>query len=533
MPDKNSPLNWTRPPAERPGFRQSMAGLHTWSGIILGGLMFVIFLFGTIAFFQHEISAWMRPELSRGQLSHDGLVGAERLLNHVAPQARQWTVSLPTSRAGEPVKVRWTPQNNSSLEPGEADIDPNTGLGINVRDTKGGYFLYRFHYDLHYIPVTWARYLVCIAALVMLVTILSGIITHKRIFRDFFLLRLGKGQRSWADGHNGLAVVALPFHLMISYTGLVTLLFTLMPWAIVANFPDQRSYYDSVFPTPASPLGTGAPASMIRLTDIARQSATHGKAIFPLYITIMEPNTDRSVIEIWPQADSLGATRRPSYFNGVTGDLLLAAPGRGSVTVSRDVMVHLHAARFARPVLRWLYFIAGLCGTVMIATGLILWAIKRRTMVPDQNRLPFGRRLVERLNIGVIIGSCAGIAVYFLANRLLPLDIAHRADWEINSLFIAWGGLFVWTLARPAKRAWIEALTVCAALYALVPAVNALTTARGLVPSLVARDWAFAGFDLVMLAMAAVCAFSAWKIAQHKPKAALRRRARELVEAAQ
>ncbi|MGC4251387.1 MAG: PepSY-associated TM helix domain-containing protein [Sphingobium sp.] len=190
-------------------------------------------------------------------------------------------------------------------------------------------------------------------------------------------------------------------------------------------------------------------------------------------------------------------------------------------------MIQLHAGWFAGPVLRWLYFLSGVGGTVMIASGLVLWTVKRRAKLPDPARPHFGFRLVERLNIGVI----AGIAVYFLANRLLPLDLAQRADWEINSLFITWGGLFVWTLARPAKRAWIEALTACAVLYALVPVVNALTTTRGLVPSLIARDWIFAGFDGVMLAMAALCALAAWKVATHRSKAKPLRRTRELAMA--
>jgi hypothetical protein len=195
-------------------------------------------------------------------------------------------------------------------------------------------------------------------------------------------------------------------------------------------------------------------------------------------------------------------------------------------------MIDLHTGRFSGSVLRWLYILSGIGGTIMVATGLVLWTVKRRAKLPDPERPHFGFRLVERLNIGVIIGAPAGIAVYFLANRLLPLDMANRADWEINSLFIAWGGLFFWTLARSAKRAWVEALSACAALYALVPAVNALTTARGLIPSLIAGDWVFAGFDLVMLAMAVACAFTARKVATHKPKAAPRRRTGELVEAA-
>jgi uncharacterized iron-regulated membrane protein len=46
------------------GLRQSMAWLHTWVGLLPGWVLYVIFVFGTAAFFQHEIDGWMRPELS-------------------------------------------------------------------------------------------------------------------------------------------------------------------------------------------------------------------------------------------------------------------------------------------------------------------------------------------------------------------------------------------------------------------------------------------------------------------------------------
>src|SRR3546814_20344449 len=91
------------------------------------------------------------------------------------------------------------------------------GQVIHARDTPGGFFLYSFHFDLHYIPVLWARYLVGAAAMFMLIAILSGIVTHKKIFDDFFMLRFGKGQRSWLDANNVAGVLALPFHLSVTY----------------------------------------------------------------------------------------------------------------------------------------------------------------------------------------------------------------------------------------------------------------------------------------------------------------------------
>ncbi|HEV7314113.1 PepSY-associated TM helix domain-containing protein [Sphingopyxis sp.] len=45
------------------GFRQSMAWLHTWTGLVLGWLLFAIFVTGTASYFQEEITAWMTPEV--------------------------------------------------------------------------------------------------------------------------------------------------------------------------------------------------------------------------------------------------------------------------------------------------------------------------------------------------------------------------------------------------------------------------------------------------------------------------------------
>src|SRR3546814_11113929 len=91
--------------------------------------------------------------------------------------------------------------------------------------------------------------------------ILSGIVTHKKIFADFFMLRFGKGQRSWLDAHNVAAVFALPFHLMITYTGLVTLAVMYMPWGIAAIYARSASFLEAVYPERAevSPTAVAAP----------------------------------------------------------------------------------------------------------------------------------------------------------------------------------------------------------------------------------------------------------------------------------
>jgi len=96
----------------------------------------------------------------------------------------------------------------------------------------------------------------------------------------------------------------------------------------------------------------------------------------------------------------------------------------------------------------------------------------------------------------------------------LPLGIAGRSDQEIDAMFIAWGAVAVWALARPARRAWFETLTATALAFASVPLVNALTTDRSLFASLAAGDTVFATFDGAMLLVAAGFGWAAMKAAR-------------------
>ena len=118
----------------------------------------------------------------------------------------------------------------------------------------------------------------------------------------------------------------------------------------------------------------------------------------------------------------------------------------------------------------------------------------------------------------VIAGLSIAMAGMLWANRLLPLGLAQRAEWEVHAFFIVWGATLAWALLRPARRAWIELLWTGAAALALLPLLNALTTDRGLLASLRAGDWIFAGLELTLLALAALHVALAIRTARHKPK---------------
>lgn len=507
-----------------PSFRQSMSTFHTWLGLLPGWLLFVIFLFGTSAFFQNEISSWMRPELHSAKVTPDALDEAGTYLREKAAGAASWDISLPPARGGDAISLSWTPRAGSDLPPGDAKLDPASGKPLTIRDTRGGEFLYRFHFELHYMPWWAGRYIVSIAALAMFVALVSGIVTHKKIFADFFMLRFGKGQRSWLDAHNVAGVLAMPFHLMITYTGLVTLLFMLMPWAISANFPNQETFYELAYSRGPEREMSGRPAPVMPLSALVGSAENQWQGERPIYISIANPGDENGNATLYPSGTTLGGVAAVLHLDPADGKLLGEVPGDGAAKATAAAMIDIHRGAFAGITLRWLYFLCGVVGTAMVGTGLLLWTVKRRKKLPDPDSPPLGYRIVERLNCSVLVGAPIGMAAYFLANRLFPTGMTARADWEINALFIAWGAVFAWIIARPMKQAWVETLAAAAALFALVPVVNALATTRGLLPSLLAGDTVFVGFDLAMMIIAALFALAARRVAANAGKAPQRRR---------
>jgi len=516
------------------GFRQSMAWLHTWTGLLVGWLLLLIFMAGTASYYREEISRWMRPELPRSTVSNE--VAAERaiaFLQHKAPQAESWNVTLPDPR-NPAMRMFWRNPESMVKPPaegekrrrrgggrfGDATVDPGTGEEVAARETRGGDFFYRLHFDLHYIPVYWARYLVGFCAMFMLVAIITGVITHKKIFKDFFTFRKDKGLRSWLDFHNVSAVMALPYHAMITYTGIVTLMFMYLPWGVNVAYPkDEDAFFSEAFArladieTPSEGTATALPIQ--QLLDAAR---AEWKGAQVSGFTLYHPGAANAVIDVYQRDGKRLSVDTPSLrYDAVSGALIEASPLSGGATQTRGVMYGLHLARFADWGLRALFFLSGLIGCLMVASGVVLWAVKERPKHAKSGKIGFGLRLVDALNIGAVAGLPIAFAAYFWGNRLLPVQMAERSDAEVNVFFYAWGAALLAAFLWPKRLMWAWQLYVGAAMFLLIPVINALTTHAHLGVTLRNGDWVLAGFDLMMLAFGAVLAYCALRMQRWQP----------------
>ncbi|WP_454617086.1 PepSY-associated TM helix domain-containing protein [Bradyrhizobium cenepequi] len=492
--------------------RQSIAGLHTWAGLLTGWLLFAVFLTGTVSYFRDEITRWMQPEI--GQLARvpdaTAAVSAIERLTAVASDANRWMIDLPTER--DPTIrtiIRRAAGHGQPLQ--RETLDGATGKPIAARQTAGGDFLYYFHFDL-YMPWRSGRILVCTAAILMLVAIISGVITHRRIFADFFTFRAGKAQRSWLDAHNAFGVLTLPFLVMITYSGLITLIPLYMPWGIAMAYSGEPQAFAAELFAEASPRRMQhVSAPLAPIEPLLASAALHWDGGSAGRIVIDNPGDRSATVRIVRRdTEAISVAPQSITFDGATGALIAASHAPGPATATRGVLYGLHLARFSGPTLRWLFFGSGAAGTAMIATGLILWVVKRRRKQAEIGAT-FGHRLVEALNIAAVTGLMIAIGAYFWSNRLLPTDLATRQVWEVCCFFLAWLLAGVHAACRSPHAAWRDQLWIAAMLYAGLPVLNALTTTRSLPSAISGGDWIFAGFDLVTLATGLVLALGGWR----------------------
>ncbi|SEL12340.1 Uncharacterized iron-regulated membrane protein [Pseudoxanthomonas sp. GM95] len=506
--------------SKAPGFRQSQSVLHTWSGLVVGWVLYLIFLTGTASYWKEEITRWMQPEVGIPGLPEQGLGAAVGFLSTHAQGADRWAIELPDARAAG-TRVTWLPEGakparRGQSNPYQATLDAH-GVPVEPRQTRGGNFFYRLHFDLHYIPVLWARWFVCFCAMFMLVAIVSGVITHKKIFADFFTFRRTKGQRTWLDGHNALAVLSLPFHLMITYTGLITLMTLYMPWGVKANFDDRDQFFEALQPRAVAALRLGQQASLPDLAAIVKTAEARWDKGHAGSITIEHPGDAGMRLTVRRRSGDLISDRAdPVEFNAA-GQVTDSQDPPSAAVLTRDGMIGLHAARFAPLALRWLFFLSGVAGTLMVVTGLVLWTVKRRQQLPDPSHPHLGFRLVEKLNVGFLAGLPIAMTGYLWANRLLPTSYAGRADAEVTVFFALCAVCLGHAFMRRSRQAWCEQLFAAGVMLIGLPLYNLILPPHALIHAIAVGDGALAGMDAGMLALGGSVLWAARKVRRFAP----------------
>jgi len=503
------------------GLRKSMAWPHTWAGVVLGSVLFAIFWMGTLSVFDREIDRWMQPgtrlAAARHPVSFDrDVIPAAR---SVAAASPQWGFNLPTERM--PALRFFYREGNEFVM---RAIDPNTGALVPDQGSHAGTgFLYPFHYRLHLRWLDLGYWIVGLAAMGMLLLLTSGVIIHRKIFIDFFLFRPRKQlQRASLDLHNLSGVLVLPFHFMITLSGLIIFITVYFPQGTAGAYGYgkegreqfvQEAYGNFKRPRANRPA---ALASVDAMVAEARRQWPGGEATF---VRIWYPGDSNAYVEVRRSyAHDVTMHLDRVIFDGPTGAVLQRFEGAPVMTAQRFI-AGMHVIQFEHWPLRWLYFFAGLSGCLLIATGFIFWLESRRASHMKKGLV--GVRVVEAMAIGSVTGIIIATLAFFVVNRLLPTGVSvagqDRAALEVWAFYLVWLGTFVHAALRPAhpatqpaRRAWREQCSAIVLLSVAAVALNAVTTGDHLVKTVATGYWPVAGMDLALLVAATLGAWG-WR----------------------
>ena len=538
-------------------FRLSMTWLHTWFGLVLGFVLMICFFFGSLSVFDREIDRWAIPQTrfeAQPMPSYDELLAPIYLQMRPHPddmlatqQRVHGTIPDPNTLKLASVYAYTTHRDpvlgiggeysipNQPIDPkdehlhvhGWMTIDPRTGAEIPETSRKlGSDFFYPMHYSLHLHWRSLGYWIVGLAALVMLAALVSGVVMHRKIFRELFTFRPAKrAQRSALGLHNLTGVVALPFHFMFALSGLVIFAGIYLPVGDTVFRDTAKAFEESEAERnglPHDPSGVpGTMASVDAMFEEAkRRRADQGLVpeigFFQIehfgdanaYVGVYRATTDR--------VDFFG---HPIFFKASTGEVLHQETQQSAVQSIEGFVEGLHFQHFRHWLLRWFYFFGGMAGAVCIATGFIFFVEKRKRQHALKGAS--GSRVVDALAVTTVTGMVIATLAMLVFNRLLPVDLADRDYWEEAAFWSAWALAFLhaaWRTAPVARArlapAWREQAWAIAALAVLAVVLNAVTTGDHLIRTISAGYWPVAGIDLTLLAGAGIAAFAARRLSR-------------------
>ncbi|AQS87169.1 putative iron-regulated membrane protein [Neoasaia chiangmaiensis NBRC 101099] len=444
----------------RDNLRTRMGWLHGWVGFIAGLPLTIIFAAGTLSTFDIEIGRWMQPEIqlpfgvhpSPGVLSH-----AENMLWSLHRQGVIAFLNLPSPR--DPALRILHYDGQEFVGPA---LDPRSGQVVPARETVGGNFFYNLHFTL-LAGHDWGRRIVDTLGLAMLVAIGSGIVIHWRsIIPDIVLFRpFAARPRAWMDAHILAGVLFLPFITATAYTGVVV--------HSGAILPDGGVRKDTLSAQSSAPENLPPLAPMIIEAERVLGDGKTGFILFgPDAIHVVQGDFTRFYL-----------TRDEVAFDYRDGHLLHITRHGGAIARSQQAFRGLHYIRWAPLPIRWLYFLAGLTGAIMMASGLVLFLMRYRR----QHGGEWTFHLAEGLTMAVVLGFPVATLSLFWLNRLLPPFLPHRALAEFHATLDIWlftaVHAFAFSLSGHAGRAWRQQAATLGMLAVTLPLLDLSTRDHG------------------------------------------------------
>jgi uncharacterized iron-regulated membrane protein len=343
---------------------------HSWLGLMVGALMYLVCLSGTLAVFYPELERWEQPQIQ--EVPDYDPAKLERAYHELVASGVEVTehmfISLPSPES---------PRASISNEKEGWFINPDGSRGERVNH-EWTHLLINLHLYLH-LPESFGMYVVSALGAILCGLIVSGLIAHPRIFKDAFALRIGGSKHlEQADIHNRLSVWSSPFQLMIAVTGAYFGFAQVMAFVFAGIYTngDTTQLFGQLFGDEPQLEQTLTPIALSKAINQTREMAP---GTTPLYVTIEEAGKPGQFMLVGTQFPDRLIYVEQYRFD--TAGNFIDKVGYSDGPPGRQIVFsiyRIHFGHFGGFGVKMLYFILGLAMSVVSVTGFNVWLAKRK-----------------------------------------------------------------------------------------------------------------------------------------------------------
>ncbi|MEM1132746.1 MAG: PepSY-associated TM helix domain-containing protein [Pseudomonadota bacterium] len=378
-----------------------LLAVHGWSGTILGLLLFVVVLTGSVAVLAHEIGIW----------SSGGSASAQPLNSAIATKVTELSADVPEEWREE-VGIFNNSKGNIRVFFHGHETNPESGnledIGVMYEIERGTYkviserqgfsrdlfgnnrasaldrFIAELHINLH-LPSPWGLYATGLLGLIMMIAAISGLILHKHLFRDMFVApRFSSLLLNKRDRHILAGTWSLPFAFVLAFTGAF---FSFagsigLPVVVMSAFGgDQEKAVEILTAADDSIAEDPTPQAMTTLGSIFADVEQRA-GVAPTNATITNfGRADAKVMLSAAPADGeiFGGTHVYKAADGsYVGQQAIFGLEESAATVAIGLVSVLHFGQFAGLLSKAIWVALGLAMCYVTESGMRLW-IQRRS----------------------------------------------------------------------------------------------------------------------------------------------------------
>jgi uncharacterized iron-regulated membrane protein len=471
---------------------KNLTHAHAWLGLIISGVLMIVFACGSLSFFRHNIVQWDSQYHAPTPLTGDvapiaTVLDNIRAKNYNIPAHHSLLITLPTDEQPYYYTAFETETDDGYHQDYQLNFDANTGeqLPVNTEQFYLSDMLYTLHISL---LLPYGTEIVGVITLIFFVMVLSGIcMVLKKLVSHFYQYRLKRNKDTYLDGHTLIGISSLPFTFIFALTGVMFNLSILLqagfgfavfkgdiPALIkTAGFFDQPHVEE-----PGNPISNNS--IDVILQNVRSNYPERKIATVSLYGAGYENGV--AEIRLQKHHDLIPITHVTYALKDAT-KLAEYNATQAPTAATYIALSNLHFGEFGGITLKFIYFILGLSCCYLILSGNLLWLEKREN---NRQQSKKGLAFVKAMTLALSTGTLIAVACSFVGTRLAPLNWT-RSELLPTLFFCAIGVSLIHALFNSMKRqairrAMIQQLIFAGALFSVCPLYDLVQIFSGYVP---------------------------------------------------